>query len=93
MDYTLTEGRVIDAIKSLTGLEPWEVVSNDRYSLNLGRNNPLEIGYDKNRKLLSEDTMRRSALLTMLKTLAEMATDDVSFSLWLFETSQNPQEL
>jgi hypothetical protein len=93
MDYQLTEMRLKDAIKSLTGLDPWERVSDDRYTLILGHLKPLEIGYDKNRKLLSEDAMRKGALITMLKTLAEMAMDEVSFSGWLFETTLKKDQI
>lgn len=84
---TMTESKISTIIEMLTGLTPVIIDSEDRYLVSLGIMNPLEIGYDKSRKLLSEDVMRRSALLTMLRTLCEMMQDEDSFAEWLRETS------
>jgi len=87
MKNIATENDISTIIKMLTGLTPVIIDTEDRYLVSLGIMNPLEVGYNKNRKILPESVMRRSALLTMLKTLCEMMEDEGSFIQWIAETS------
>jgi hypothetical protein len=80
---------IIEAIKVITGLTPVEEISNDRYCLKLGTKNPLEIGYDKNRKLIPEDKMKYSALIKMLEIISNMMQSESEFIDWLDENSKD----
>ncbi len=79
------EDQILKAITHLTGLTPIEKVTEDRYCLKLGNKNPLEIGYDKSRRLFIVENMRYSALVKMLNVLTEMMKDYNSFIDWIKE--------
>ena len=66
----------------LTGLTPIEEVTGDRYVLKLGTKHPLEIGYNKQRKLLTEEIMRYSALIAMLEQICIMMKEQSLFIMW-----------
>jgi hypothetical protein len=81
----IDETKLEEAVQLMTGLSCIEVNTSDRYSLKLGTKNPLEVGYDKHRKLLKGDVMRKSALITIIKTLGEMMRDEMQFISWVNE--------
>jgi len=83
----IKEEDVEKCINILTKLTPIEDITEDRYCLRLGNKNPLEIGYDKKRKLLSESTMKYSALIRMLEEVCKMMKDDEEFILWREENA------
>lgn len=84
---TINEKDIENCINILTKLNPTEEVTPDRYCLKLGTKNPLEIGYDKNRKLLSEETMRYSSLIRMLEEVCRMMKDEAEFIVWREENA------
>lgn len=85
---TIKEEDVEKCINILTGLIPTEEITEDMYCLKLGAKNPLEIGYDKKRKLLSEETMKYSALIRMLEEICKMMKDEAEFILWKEENNE-----
>jgi len=79
--------KIKQAIELLTGLSPKEVITEDRYCLSLGDKRPLEVGYDKRRKVLTEANMSFSAHLKMLSELSIMMREEVDFLVWVSEQS------
>ena len=75
-------------INILTKLTPVEEITEDRYLLRLGNKYPIEIGYDKQRKILSEDVMRYSALIKLLSQICEMMKDEANFMIWIEHNKQ-----
>lgn len=73
------------AIYQLTGLYPVENITDERYCLSLGTKHPLEIGYDKNRKVLTERNMSFSAHLEMVSQLVNMAKNWEAFVDWIYD--------
>jgi len=79
--------KIILAIENITGFIPEEIVSPDRYCLKLGKKEPLEIGYDKKRRLLSENTMRYSAHVKMLSVVCDMMKSPKALLDWIILNS------
>lgn len=77
--------KIKQAIELLTGLTPKETITEDRYCLSLGCKRPLEVGYDKRRKVLTEENMSFSAHLKMLSELSIMMREEANFLVWLSE--------
>lgn len=77
--------KIADAIFLITGLSLNEKITEDRYSLSLGIKKPIEIGYDKKRKILTEENMSFSAHVKMLETLSQFMQDYFEFNIWLYE--------
>lgn len=75
--------KIAQAIELLTGIYPKEVITDNRYCLSLGDNRPLEIGYDKSRKILTEENMSFSAHLKMLSEISLMMRDNIEFMVWI----------
>ncbi len=74
---------MVNAIKILTGLNPAEKITKDKYVLTLGIWNQTKVGYDKNRKSLTVDAMRYSALVAMLRVVSNMMKNELGFVEWL----------
>lgn len=85
--------KIKNAIELLTGIEPKEIITEDRYCLSLGDKSPLEIGYNKKRKELTEERMSFSAHLKMLSELSLMMREEAEFLIWISQQStSNPQD-
>lgn len=84
---SINESDVEKCIVILTKLTPIEEITEDRYLLKLGTKNPLEIGYDKKRRLLSEEIMKYSALIRMLEEVCKMMKNDAEFIVWREENA------
>ena len=83
-----TETKIEQCIELLTGMVCTETITDNRYTLKLGTGDPLEVGYNKKRrvlvgKALSATTMRYSAKLKMLQMICEWMMDNIDeFSNW-----------
>jgi hypothetical protein len=77
------EDRIIEAIKLLTGLTPSEEITTNWYCLKLGTISHLEIGYDRNRKLLPVDIMKYSASVKMVEIIGQMMQNENEFLKWI----------
>lgn len=84
--------KIASAIKLITGLVPIETITEERYVLSLGEVDPIEVGYDKKRKLLSEDSMSFSAHVTLLEHLAKFMKDEAHFLIWRTSELENKIE-
>lgn len=72
------------AIFTLTGLEPTEDSSPEKYHLRLGKINPIIVGYSEaKRKLYMLGDLKYSALVEMLKAICEMMGNEKEFKIWL----------
>lgn len=84
---SIKEEDIEKCIFILTGAKPIEAITNNKYALILGNKNPLEIGYDKNRKLLTEERMKYSALIAMLENICHMMKNEAEFIVWREENA------
>jgi hypothetical protein len=75
--------KVIDAIKLLTGLTPVEEITPARYAFKLGSVTPIELVYDKNKRVLSEDKMKYSASIKMIEVIGQMMQNGDYFLKWI----------
>ncbi len=86
--------KIKKAIYVLTGLSVVEDVTDTRFALKLGSFKPLEIGYDKRRNILTEESMRFSCHLAMLRELSLfMINDESMFTAWLCHESNAATKL
>lgn len=77
--------KIKEAIKLLTGIEPKESITPDRYCLSLGHDEPMGIGWDKRRKELEEKDMSYSAHVRMLREVAIMMQSEYEFIVWCYK--------
>jgi len=75
--------KISDSIELITGIKPTETITEEKYVLKLGSIDPLVIGYDKKRKLLTEENMSRCAHIKMLEELSQMMKEEAEFLIWV----------
>lgn len=77
------EHQLKTAIFTLTGLEPEENSSPEKYNLKLGKVDPIVVGFfEAKRKSIPLWDLRYSALIAILKTICKMMEDN-ELILWL----------
>lgn len=77
------ENKIEQCIELLTGMNPLEKITDERYELKLGKENPLELGYNKRRNELSIESMSYSAKVRMLQEICEMMKNEAEFLTWI----------
>ncbi len=82
MAHTINTKDIAECIEVLTTIKPEETITPDRYELRLGRKDPLEMGYDKSRRLAPEEQLSRSAHIRMLQEVCEMMKLGDQFIEW-----------
>lgn len=78
----IDENKIQQCIEILTGMKPVETITDSKYELKIGAENPLQLGFDKMRNELSIESMRYSANIKMLQEVCEMMKNEAEFLIW-----------
>jgi hypothetical protein len=82
---------IVEFIKKLTNLTPYEKDDGDKYTLLLGYFNPLEIGFYRHKHPnMNDENMKMSAHLRLLHEVSVFITNWDEWCTWLeMEESNN----
>lgn len=82
---------IIEFIKKLTGLTPYEKDDGDKYTLLLGYFNPIELGFYRHKHPhLNDKDMKTSAHIRLLQEVSIFITNWDDWCKWLeMEESNN----